>query len=136
MAATTTMTSALRTRPRVRRRFMTLTYLSYIMDDTSRISGMAGASYANFQVPNTPGLQNDPANFSAPGGNPWTTNTNFDSATLNENQNEQNYYGVVAYQKPAGDFNMKAAAFGRVSTVHFPPDPGGALHVEIPCRLL
>ena len=107
--------------------FKAFTYLSYIMDDTSRISGMAGASYANFQVPNTPGLQNDPANYSAPGGNPWTTNTTFNSSTLNENQNEQNYYGVVAYQKSAGDFNLQVAAFGRVSTVHFTPDPVGDL---------
>jgi outer membrane receptor protein involved in Fe transport len=107
--------------------FKAFTYLSYIMDDTSRFSGMAGASYANFQVPNTPGLQNDPANFSAPGGNPWTTNTTFDSTVLNENQNEQNYYGVVAYQKSAGDFNLQVAAFGRVSTVHFTPDPVGDL---------
>ena len=40
------------------------------MDDTSRISVMGGASYADFQVPNTPGLQNDPANYSAPGWQP------------------------------------------------------------------
>ena len=52
---------------------------------------------------------------------------NFDSATLNEKQNEQNYYGVAAYQKSAGDLNLQVAAFGRVSSVHFTPDPVGDL---------
>ena len=106
--------------------FKAFTYLSYVMDETSRISVMGSVSYADFQVPNTPGLQNDPANFSAPGGNPWMPGT-FDSTTLNENQNEQNYYGVVAYQKSAGDLNLQVAAYGRVSTVHFTPDPVGDL---------
>ena len=46
-------------------------YASRILSDTSRISLMGSASYSNFQVPNTPGLQNDPANYSAPGGQPW-----------------------------------------------------------------
>ncbi len=32
------------------------TYLSYILDDTSRLSFMGSASYSDFQVPNTPGL--------------------------------------------------------------------------------
>jgi outer membrane receptor protein involved in Fe transport len=97
-------------------------YASYLLDDTSRVSVMGSASYSNFQVPNTAGL---PAG-AAPGGNPWEPGT-FDSATLNENQNEQNYYGVVAYQKSAGDLNLQVAAYGRYSGVHFKPDPVGDL---------
>ena len=31
-------------------------YFSYILDDTSRVNVMLSASYANFEVPNTPGL--------------------------------------------------------------------------------
>ena len=31
-------------------------YLSYILDDTSRVSFMGSASYSNFQVPDTPGV--------------------------------------------------------------------------------
>ena len=64
------MASALRTRPRAQTpihdntdQFKAFTYLSYILDETSRISVMGSASYADFQVPNTPGLQNDPGNF-------------------------------------------------------------------------
>ena len=49
-------------------------YGSYIIDDTSRLMLMGSLSYeGDFEVPNTPGLQNDPANFSAPGGAPWSS---------------------------------------------------------------
>jgi outer membrane receptor protein involved in Fe transport len=98
------------------------TYLSYILDDTSRVTVMGSASYSDFQVPNTPGV---PAGTS-PNGNPWVPGT-FDSANLNENQNEQNYYGVVTYQKSAGDLNFQTSVFARNSTVHFIPDPVGDL---------
>jgi len=99
------------------------TYLSYIIDDTSRVSFMGSASYSNFQVPNTPGL---PAGTS-PDGNPWLSG-NFDSSTLNEQQREQNYYGVVAYQKSVGDFNGQIAVYGRSSGVHFRPDQIGDVY--------
>jgi outer membrane receptor protein involved in Fe transport len=97
-------------------------YLSYVLDDTSRISVMGSASYSTFQVPNTPGLTNG----TAPGGNVWVPGT-FNSASLNENQDEQNYYGIVAYQKSAGDLNYQVAAYGRSSGAHFKPDPTGDL---------
>ena len=107
-------------------------YASCILSDTSRISLMGSASYSNFQVPNTPGLQNDPANYSAPGGQPWNTGStvlpaSYNSTELNENQNEQNYYGVASYQESAGDLNLQASIFGRNSNVHFTPDPIGDL---------
>jgi outer membrane receptor protein involved in Fe transport len=111
--------------------FKTFAYLSYVLDDTSRISAMGSASYADFEVPNTPGL---PAgNLPTPDNTnavPWSTfmaTTNFDSTKLNERQNEQNYYGVFAYQKSVGDFNLQAAAYARESSVHFRPDPIGDL---------
>ena len=102
----------------------TFVYLSYILDDTSRISFIGSASDSDFQVPNTPGL---PVG-TAPGGAPWNSTggpTTFNSADLNENQNEQNYYGVVTYQKSAGDLNFQASAFARNSSVHFTPDMNG-----------
>jgi len=99
------------------------TYLSYILDRTSRITFMGSASYSDFQVPDTRGL---PAGTS-PDGNPWLPGS-FASAGLNENQNEQNYYGVVTYQKSAGDLNYQVSAFGRDSSVHFTPDPVGDLY--------
>lgn len=102
-------------------------YASYIIDDTSRVTLMGSASYSDFQVPNTPGL---PPGMG--GGTNWSTfmptlNSSTNSANLNENQNEQNYYAVAAYQKSAGPFNMQASVFGRISSVHFEPDPVGDL---------
>ncbi len=106
--------------------FKAFSYLSYVWDDTSRISAMGSASDANFEVPNTPGLPPG----SAPGGTNWNSflsTTNFNSADLNEKQREQNYYGVLAYQKSVDDFNLQVATFGRSSDVHFTPDPLGDL---------
>ena len=110
-------------------------YMSYVIDDTSRITVMASGSYADFQVPDTSGLPpgNAPTSDN-PTAVPWNTFmagvSTFNSAGLNENQNEQNYYGVVAYQKSLEDFNLQVAPFGRVSTVHFKPDPVGDLYLN------
>ena len=101
----------------------TFAYLAKILDDSSRLSFMASASYSDFQVPDTPGL---PAG-TAPDGRPWLPGT-FNSSGLNENQNEQNYFAVASYQKSAGDLNFQASLFGRESEVHFTPDPIGDLY--------
>ena len=101
-------------------------YWSYVLDDTSRVNLMVSASDSNFQVPDTAGV---PVG-TAPGGDPWNTTggpVNFDSSLLDENQNEQNYYAVVTYQKAAGDLNYQASVFGRNSSVHFRPDTAGDL---------
>jgi outer membrane receptor protein involved in Fe transport len=100
------------------------TYLSYILNDTSRVSLMGSASYSTYQIPNAPGNTN--AAFAGAPGQPAT----FNSADLNENQDERNYYGVLAYQKSAGDLNFQAAAYGRYSGVHFLPDPTGDLYFD------
>jgi hypothetical protein len=102
--------------------YKTFAYVSRILDQSSRLTFMGSASYSNFQVPDTPGL---PAGTS-PDGKPWLSGT-FDSSRLNENQNEQNYFGVVTYQKSAGALNYQLSAFGRDSSVHFTPDPTGDL---------
>jgi hypothetical protein len=100
-------------------------YLSYILNRTSRLTFMGSVSYSNFQVPDTPGL---PAGTS-PDGVQWLPGS-FDSSRLNENQNEQNYFGVATYQKSAGDLNYQLSAFGRDSSVHFTPDPVGDLYFD------
>jgi outer membrane receptor protein involved in Fe transport len=105
-------------------------YASRILSDTSRISLMGSASYSDFQVPNTAGL---PVGTSPDGSTAWNipgtgVPANFDSANLNENQNEQNYYGVATWQKSAGDLNLQVSAFGRNSDVHFRPDLLGDLY--------
>jgi len=100
-------------------------YLSYILDDKSRLSVMLSLSDSKFQVPNTPGLDAG----TAPNGNQWVSGT-FDSAMLNENQREKNYYGVITYQKSAGELNYQLSILGRESSVHFTPDPVGDLYFD------
>jgi len=114
--------------------FKTFADLSYLIDDTSRISFIGSVSYSDYQVPDTanlpPGAPSVATNVTAV---PWyaaipnlpahATN----SADLNERQNEQNYYAVVAYQKSAGNFNFQVAPFLRDSSVHFRPDSAGDL---------
>jgi outer membrane receptor protein involved in Fe transport len=93
-------------------------YLSYHIDDTSRVSLLLNGSYADFQIPNTAGV--------APAfplvGQPF-----FDSAALNENQNEQDYYSVLAYQKTLDNLSFQLAGFSRFGQIHFKPDPVGDL---------
>ena len=98
-------------------------YVSHVLDNSSRLSLMAGASDSDFQLPNTPGL--DPG--TSPNGNQWLPGA-FDSTVLNENQKERNYYAIAAYQKSAGNLNYQLSAFGRDSRVHFTPDPVGDLY--------
>jgi outer membrane receptor protein involved in Fe transport len=98
--------------------YKTFMYASYIIDDTSRISFIGSLSYSDFQIPINPNQQ--PVSTQG-GGASWVPGT-FTPTDLNDNQNEQNYYAVAAYQKSAGDLNLQAAAYVRMSSVHYTPD--------------
>ena len=97
-------------------------YLSCILDDSSRISLALSAAHENFQIPDSPGLPPG----TQPNGNPWLPGV-FNSHDLNENQYEQNYYAILSYQKTFGDLNYQIAGFGRYSGAHFVPDGTGDL---------
>ena len=100
-------------------------YLSYVIDDTSRLSLIAGEAYNQFQIPNTP---NQPPGMDE-AGNPFPVPgvTSFDSSALNEQQREQNNFEVLAYQKAIDDFNFQLSIFNSYSAVHFSPDETGDL---------
>jgi outer membrane receptor protein involved in Fe transport len=98
--------------------YRTFLYGSYLIDDSSRLILMGSASYATFEIPINPGLM--PVSTQA-SGDPWVAGS-FTPLDLNDNQTEQNYYGVAAYQKSAGDLNYQISAFGRNSGVHYTPD--------------
>ena len=89
-------------------------YLSYRLDDTSRIALLLNASYADFQLPDIPGL---PRKFDLAG------TTSADSRLVNENQNEQNYYAVVSYQKTIKELSFQLSPYFRFGQIHFIPDP-------------
>jgi hypothetical protein len=93
-------------------------YVSTLLDPYTRFTFMAGASYSRFQIPNTPGLT---PNFTAFGV------STFNSALLNENQLEQNYYGVAALQRSINGADVQVSYFTRYSSVHFTLDPIGDL---------
>jgi outer membrane receptor protein involved in Fe transport len=110
--------------------FKSFGYGSYIIDDTSRLTLMGSASYTDYEVPNTPNL---PAGTNA-AGVAWASNpmsglpTAFSSSALNEQQKEENYYVVAAYQKSTVDLDFQLSTFLRRSEVQFTPDSVGDLY--------
>ena len=93
-------------------------YLSYIFDDTSRLTLLISGNHSDFQIPNNPGQM--PA-FTDMG------RSTFDSSKLDENQTEQSSYAILTYQKKAGDLNFQASVFDRYSSILFRPDEVGDL---------
>jgi len=93
-------------------------YVSTVLDPTSRLTYIGGVSNSTFQIPNRP---DQTPNFTAFGL------SDFNSAFLNEHQNEYNQFNVVAYQKSAEDIDYQISYFNRYSQLHFYPDPIGDL---------
>jgi outer membrane receptor protein involved in Fe transport len=98
--------------------YKTFMYYSYIMDPTSRLIVMGSLSYSQFEIPINP---SQPVT-DQPKGTPWLGAADSSVFSLNDNQNEQNYYGVVAYQKSSGDLNYQVSAYARNSSAHYVPD--------------
>jgi TonB dependent receptor len=94
--------------------------LSYIIDDTSRITLLLSGTYSDFQIPNNP---NQPPVFKLANAAP----DKYFSVNLNENQHEQNHYAVLAYQKTIDDLSFQLAVFSRFSQTLFTPDDQGDL---------
>jgi outer membrane receptor for ferrienterochelin and colicin len=90
--------------------------MSYRIDDTSRLSLLLNASNSDFQIPDTAGV---PPAFPLV-GHPNALNAS--STSIDENQNEQQYYSVLAYQKSIDKLSFQAAFFTRYGVVHFTPD--------------
>jgi outer membrane receptor protein involved in Fe transport len=93
-------------------------YLSTVIDPTSRLTYIGGVSNGSYQIPNNPGQA--PA-FTAFGI------SDFNSALLNERQNEFNQFNVVAYQKSGDGIDYQLSYYNRYSSLHFLPDTIGDL---------
>ena len=93
-------------------------YTSTVLDPQTRVSTIFGNTTSRFQIPNNPGQ--------APGFTAFGV-SNFNSSMLNENQAEQNTFGVLALQKSVNGLDFQLAAFSRYSTLHFVPDTIGDL---------
>ena len=94
-------------------------YTSTQLDEWSRVSTVVGSSTTRFQIPNVIGA---PVNGFTINGT-----SAFDSTQLNEQQYERNHFGVIAYQRSAGDVDMQLSYFTRYSSLHFVPDTLGDL---------
>jgi hypothetical protein len=89
--------------------------ISYLIDDSSRISLLLSGTYSDFQIPANPGQT---PLFALAGASPM----NFDSKFLSENQHEQNDFAILAYQKSFENVSLQLAAFTRYSSTLFTPD--------------
>jgi outer membrane receptor protein involved in Fe transport/opacity protein-like surface antigen len=97
-------------------------YMSTFLDPYTRLSLIAGTFNASFQIPN---VTNAPL---FPGiATPVFGSSTFDSSKLNERQNEQSQYGVLALQRSVNGFDGQLSYFTRYNNLHFIPDPAGDL---------
>jgi outer membrane receptor protein involved in Fe transport len=89
-------------------------YFSYFLSPTTRLSLITGSDVNHFQIGANP---DQPQVFKL-----------YPSAGVDENQFEQNYFGVFALQGTIGsNFDYQIAPFSRYSTVSFYPDFDGDL---------
>ncbi|MGA0599848.1 TonB-dependent receptor [Caulobacter sp. KR2-114] len=99
-------------------------YLDHIIDDTSRISLIAGTSNQRFQIPDVRGLNADD-----PGGLGLTVNgqTSFASEALRQSQRETTDYAIASYLRTTDRLTLQLSGFTRYSTLTYRPDPLGEL---------
>jgi outer membrane receptor protein involved in Fe transport len=92
--------------------------ISYLIDNDTRISFMFGASNSRFQIPNNP---NQEPQFG------YLDTVNFNSAGLNDRQNEQTRFGVLSLQGKFGDTAYQVSLGQRFSGLQYMPDEIGDL---------
>ena len=93
-------------------------YFSYLLNDDTRLSFMAGVTNNRFQIPNNPNQQ---PSFALAGVD------TFDSARLDERQREVTRFGVVSLQGHFGGTDYQVSLGQRYTGVDYHPDPVGDL---------
>jgi hypothetical protein len=99
--------------------FHGMAYLSDIIDPDTRVSLILGGFDSSFQIPNNPGQTTLGLNVNGV--------TSFNSADLNENQEEMTEFAVLSLQKHFDDKDVQISVFNRTSTLSFSPDEIGDL---------
>ncbi len=99
-------------------------YMSTFIDPWTRLTMMMGTSTTTYQIPNVPGAPPSPLITSAFG------QTSFNSANLNERQDEDTQFGVLALQRSTMGFDGQISYFTRYDNLHFIPDPTGDLFLN------
>jgi len=96
-----------------------LGYAAKQLDDTTRLSLIAGTALNRFQIPNRAGIE---PQFTAFG------TADFDSTHLTARQWERSWYGVAAVQKQLTDsLDVQVSAFTRYTSTSYVPSPLGEL---------
>jgi outer membrane receptor protein involved in Fe transport len=91
-------------------------YLSYIINDSSRITAFGGTSIGSFQIPNSPGISPSYA---------LNGRTSFDSALLDQTQNQKTHFGVLSWQNAGDRLNLQISPFARYAQARYRPDRAG-----------
>ena len=89
-------------------------YASYILGPDDRLTAFGGTAIGKFQQPNQPGV---PTGFTLNG------RTTFDSALLDQNQRQDAWFAVLAYQHAGERVDFQVAPFVRRAKAAFTPDP-------------
>ncbi|GAN91556.1 TonB-dependent outer membrane colicin I receptor [Gluconobacter frateurii M-2] len=100
-------------------------YLSYHIDDVSRVTLLTSASYAEFEIPNSfktfDATSPDYTTiYDVAGINPHDPSMNW--AKMNDSQTEQNYYAVLSYQRTTDKLNFQASPYFRYGRIDYTPD--------------
>ena len=99
-----------------------MAYISHQFPDAGRVTFLFNGTDFSYQIPNTPN-QVPAFDFSGTAKRPNVVN----STSLNETQNEQTYFGFIAYQQSFDDWSFQLSQVDRDSTVKFNPDVNGDL---------
>ena len=103
-------------------------YLADLIDPSTRLSLILGASNERFQIPDIPG-ETPSLTYGPGGGQPLVVDgqTTFPSGSLNESQKEATYYAVASFLHTSDRFTGQISLFARYSTLKFVPDTLGDL---------
>ena len=92
--------------------------ISYLINDDTRLSLMFGVANNRFQIPDNPGQT---PQFG------YLDTVNFDSADLNQRQNENTRFGLLSLQGEIGGTDYQVSVGQRYSSLNYMPDQIGEL---------
>jgi len=92
--------------------------ITYLINNDTRLSFLFGVTNNRFQIPNNP---SQTPQFG------YLDQTDFNSANLNERQNEQTRFGTLALQGKVGDSTYQISVGQRYSGLQYYPDDVGDL---------
>ena len=89
-----------------------------LIDESTRLSLIAGGMNAAFQIPNVPWQI---PNYTVFGQSDWN------SGILDQRQWENTYFGIASLQKSYGNLDFQLSGFARYSALYYQPDAIGDL---------